>query len=192
MIAKRHFKVKKNGTAAYYCYCTKPELIENYDKAIADTDHMWDCHHRLETHTSDGERRFIDLSQAELITLGIYFDRPPEELIFLTKSEHKSLHLSEETKRKLSKMNKGRHHSEEAKKKISEARKGSHHSVETCRRISDGNKGKRLSEETKKKMSDVNKGKNDWSKNLKWYNNGVKNVRAFECPKDFIPGQLRH
>lgn len=30
--------------ARKYCY-QDISLIENYDKAIADTEHMWHCHH---------------------------------------------------------------------------------------------------------------------------------------------------
>lgn len=92
MIFKQAFNLKKNGEPDYTCFCRHPELIENYDKAIADTTQTWECHHRLETHNSDGERRSVDLSTKELIALDMYYDRPPEELIFLTKSEHRRLH----------------------------------------------------------------------------------------------------
>ena len=30
-------------------YCYEPELVENYDKAMADTEQLWVCHHRVET-----------------------------------------------------------------------------------------------------------------------------------------------
>lgn len=73
-------------------YCTEPENIENYDKAKADNFVGWCIHHRLETHNSDGERRLIDITPAELEALGMYYYRPASELIFLTESEHKSLH----------------------------------------------------------------------------------------------------
>lgn len=74
--------------------CRNREQIENYDKAIVDTTQMWDCHHRLETHFSDGTPRpnNAHLSKTELIALGMYWDRPAEELIFLTKSDHYKLH----------------------------------------------------------------------------------------------------
>lgn len=62
--------------------------IENYDKAISDTENMWHCHHRLEL-TLDGE--FAN-NKRELIRLGMYYKRPYFELIFLTEHEHKSLH----------------------------------------------------------------------------------------------------
>ena len=37
-------------------FCKSPENIENYEKAKADNFKGWDCHHRLETHNSDGKR----------------------------------------------------------------------------------------------------------------------------------------
>lgn len=43
----------------YKQYCKEPEKIENYQKAKKDNFKGWECHHRLETHTSDGERRLI-------------------------------------------------------------------------------------------------------------------------------------
>ena len=121
MISEWKFKLKKDGMPSQSCYCRTPELIENYDKAIADTTQTWDCHHRLETHNSDGERRLVDISTAELIALGMYYDRPPEELIFLTSAEHHCLHnkgkpKSEETKKRMSKPK-----SEETKQKIKDA-----------------------------------------------------------------------
>ena len=150
MINIKRFKLKKDGTLYKYCFCGMPELIEGYDKAFADEAQTWDCHHRLETHNSDGERRLVDISKPELIALGMYYDRPPEELIFLKSAEHKSLHnKSEEWKRKLSEAHKGKRLSEETRKKISEANKGKL----SC------NKGKRLSEETRKKISESLKGK---------------------------------
>ena len=136
MISEEQFRTKKNGTPYKSCYCRQPELIENYSKAIADNSEIWACHHRLETHNSDGERRLVDILGTELIALDLYYDRPPEELIFLTQSEHMRLHRigkpgamkdkhhSEETKRKMSEAHKGKPKSEEHKRKLSEAHKG--------------------------------------------------------------------
>ena len=158
-------------------FCKEPENIENYEKAKKDNFKGWDCHHRLETHNSDGERRLVDITKKELIALGMYYNRPAEELIFLTRSEHdvfrKGKHHSEETKKKMREAKKGKHLSEEHKNKIAETLKGN----------IPWNKGKRLSEETKKKMSEANKGKH-------WYNNGKINTMAKECPPGFIPGRL--
>lgn len=80
--------------------------------------------------------------------------------------------LSEETRKKMSEIQKGKnngfygkHHSEETKRKIGEAQKGKtpwnkgkHHSYETRKKISEAQKGIILSEETRKKMSDARKG----------------------------------
>lgn len=134
--------------------------IENYDKAIADTTQTWICHHRLAL-TLDGE---FAHSHDDLKRPGMYYYRPYFELIFMTKSEHDSLHntgktLSDETKKKLSDArkgkagpNKGRTFSEESRKKMSEAAKGR----------TSPNKGKTRSEETRKKISEA--GKAAWAK----------------------------
>lgn len=86
--------------------------IENYEKVMADSK-TWQCHHRLETHNSDGQRRIVDITKKELIALDMYYNRPADELIFLTNEEHVSLHhkgkyISEEYKKKLSESNKGK------------------------------------------------------------------------------------
>ena len=99
-------------------YCKDYKNIENYDKALADNFKGWECHHRLQTWNSDGERRLVDITQAELKALGMYYNRPAEELIFLTRSEHNSLH------QKGNNHFLGKRHSEETRKKMSEAKKG--------------------------------------------------------------------
>ena len=135
-------------------YCKDYENIENYHKAKADDFVGWNCHHRLETHNSDGKRRAVYITASELQALGMYYGRPASELIFLTSSEHKQLHM------------KGEHHSmygkqlsEETKKKLSEVNKGKQA----------WNKGKTLSEETKIKMSEINIGR---MKGMHFFNNG--------------------
>lgn len=150
MICIQRFRLKKDGTPYWNCLCRTPELVENYDKAIADTAQTWQCHHRLETHNFDGERRLVDISSAELIALDMYFDRPPEELIFMTALDHKRLHnvgkevcwkgkhLSEETKAKMSAAKKRKKRgplSEEQKAKLSEAKKGKHWKLVDGKRV---------------------------------------------------------
>ena len=93
-------------------YCNDIENIEGYDKAVS-SEERYDCHHRLETHTSDGERRKVDLSKEELIALGMYYNRSASELVFMTRTEHTKLHKidkhpSEETIRKRSESMKGK------------------------------------------------------------------------------------
>lgn len=41
-------------------YCKDYKNIENYEKAAAENFKGWECHHRLETHISDGELRLVD------------------------------------------------------------------------------------------------------------------------------------
>lgn len=100
--------------------------IENYELAVADNTQTWVCHHRLETHNSDDAKRLVHIQKKELIELDMYYNRPPEELIFLTSDEHSKLHhkgktLSEETKQKLSKA--GKSLSKEVKQKRNDSHK---------------------------------------------------------------------
>lgn len=72
---------------------------------------------------------------------------------------------------------------------------GKHLSEEHKRKISESNKGKKLSEKTKRHLSDVRKGKkipkiSEKLKQYKWYNNGLVNTRAIECPEGFTKGRL--
>lgn len=107
-------------------------LIENYDQAVADATQTWCCHHRRETDEG--------YSRKQLVEMGLYYKRPANELILLTKSQHQILHR------------KGKRHTEETRRKISEAHKGKKRNVWWL-------KGKPLSEETKRKISSVKKGK---------------------------------
>ena len=66
--------------------------IENYNKALKDDFKGWLTHHRLETHNSDGELRLVGLTVKELKALDMYYNRPPEELIFLKRDEHEFIH----------------------------------------------------------------------------------------------------
>jgi hypothetical protein len=154
------------GTFRYFRCCDNIEDVENYELAKADNFRGWICHHRLETHNSDGERRLVDIKKEELIALDMYYHRPAEELIFMTRSEHYTLHKchkdkqhSEETKKHLSEINKGKKLSEETKKKIGEAKKGKHPSEETRRKMSVSLKGHPVSEESRRKTSEFCKGK---------------------------------
>ena len=91
-------------------YCSEDlSLIENYALAIADTTQTWDCHHRGEILPC-GRFSVSDLKKFEL-----YFNRPASELIFLTHSEHRRLHLKGVPTGPMS---------EDHKKAISDAKKG--------------------------------------------------------------------
>ena len=79
--------------------CEDFENIENYEQAIADTENMWICHHRLEL---DEEGHRLNTMQ-QLKAKNMYYHRPSEELIFLTNSDHWKLHMNDEQKKRLSK-----------------------------------------------------------------------------------------
>ena len=168
----------------YKRYCSDIENVENYEDAKKDNFKGWHCHHRLETHNSDGERRSVDITMEELKALGMYYHRPASELIFLTISEHNSLHhkgkpLSAEQKNRLSEANKGNKHA-----------LGYKHSEETKKKISDARKDKPRSEETRNKIRAAVKG-NTNVRGRHWYNNGKISKRAKECPPGFIPGRIK-
>lgn len=70
-------------------YCSEElSLIENYQQAISDEERTWDIHHRREC---DSEGRTL-FTRTQLIDMGLYFNRPAAELIFVTKSMHSKLH----------------------------------------------------------------------------------------------------
>ena len=162
-------------------YCKDYENIENYEKAKADNFKNWCCHHRLETHNSDGERRLVDITTAELQALDMYYDRPAEELIFMKHSEHSSLHKpSDDTKKKMSAALKGENN----------PMYGKHLSEETKNKLSEELKGRKFSEEHKKKIGETKKG-NTYVRGHHWYNNGEINIRAKDCPPGFVPGRLQ-
>ena len=70
-------------------FCSEDiSLIENYHQAISDEEKMWDIHHRRE---SDSEGRTL-FTPKQLKEMGLYFNRPAAELIFVTRSMHRKLH----------------------------------------------------------------------------------------------------
>lgn len=102
----RHDMITDSETLCRYC-SEDISHIENYDKAVNDKEHLWDCHHRAEILPCG---RY---SRESLIKVGLYWNRPASELIFLRHDAHMRLHhtgneyclgrkLSDETKRKMS------------------------------------------------------------------------------------------
>lgn len=126
MINNHIFRRGVNGELLTRTLCANPELIENYDLAMADKDHCWECHHKLEAF----------YTRPELIAMGRYYHREPRELVFTLRTKefwnskshyfwpHKGRdRLSEETKAKIGEKRKGKPLSEEHKRKISEGSK---------------------------------------------------------------------
>lgn len=139
--------------------CSEYINIENYEKAINDNIQMWELHHKLG----------LEKTRKQLIKENLYYNRPPDELIFLPQWEHKHLHNSEgrnpmcgkivtdETRQKMSESHKGKTpwnkgikkcFSEETIKQMRETRKGKPYKL-----------GKTECEETRKKKSLARKGK---------------------------------
>ena len=98
-------------------YCREDlSLIENYELAITDTTQTWEIHHR----------RGTIYSSKDLKEIGEYYNRPAAELIFLTPTTHKRLHLkgipmSDANKKALIEAHRGVPRSEATKKAIGEA-----------------------------------------------------------------------
>lgn len=151
-----------------------PSLIENYDKAINDDTQMWVLHHRLEL-TLDGEYAH---SVEELKRLGMYYNRPYYELIFLTRSEHHMLHAHDKYRKTLSK-----------------AMHGHIVSTETRKKISDAHIGRKLSNEHKEKLSKARMGKNPWNKGKKGlqtpWNKGMSGAEYTSHFKDGVRNSKR-
>lgn len=78
--------------AHWQLICEDVTKVENYEKAKADNFVNWVQHHRLETHNSDGEKRLVQITAEELKALDMYYNRPAEELIWLTRAEHINIH----------------------------------------------------------------------------------------------------
>ena len=155
-------------------YCKDYKNIENYEKALADNFKGWCVHHR----------KGIDTPAEELKALGMYYDRPADELIFLTVGEHTSLHEEGEHN-----PNYGKQLSEEHRKKLSEAwSDDKHFTEETKKKISEVMKGRCFSEEHRKKLSEASKGKR---KGMHWYNNNITEKFCYECPDGFVPGRIK-
>lgn len=132
-------------------------LIENYYEAVNDQTQKWVCHHRRELN-DDGSFAY---SVKDLIAMGLYYKRSAEELIFLTWSEHSTLHNKNRTGERnpgygKPAPNRGVPMSEETKKKISEANKGK---PSPMKGKQSPFKGKKHSNEAKQKMSLARKGK---------------------------------
>lgn len=101
-------------------YCKDFQKIENFLEAYNDLNETWHCHHRLELHND------YENSMEDLIMMNLYYNRPPEELIFIRASEHISMHCKGKKPKNWSELiirNKGAKRSEEARKNMSESAK---------------------------------------------------------------------
>lgn len=184
-----------------YC-CEDISLIENYDIAVNSPD-KYDCHHRLEIQNGK------EISVKELKELGLYYNRPANELIFITHNEHTAMHGKFRCVNKGSPANKGKHYfnngeveifanecpegfvlgrlprSKEWSEKISLSRLSNPipQTEELLLKLRNSHLGNKLTEQSKQKLSKEFQGR-------KFYNNGIINVFVKECPEGFIPGRI--
>lgn len=154
--------------------------IENYDKAINDKTQTWVCHHRLEISPWSSKH----ITPARLKELGMYFDREPEELIFLTRGGHMLIHnQSSERNKHISESNKGKKHSKEWNIKVGIASKKK--SKEAFAKATAAS----LTKEA------IEKRRNSLKETLKlhphhWWNNGEKETYQEFCPDGYKKGRL--
>lgn len=124
-------------------YCNDKTKIENYELAKADDFKGWVIHHRFESHFSDGTPRPANafLSMEELKALDMYWERPPEELVYMRTHDHRVLHMGGAAN-----SFHGKQHSDKTRRQIAESLRGN----------IPWNKGKKgcFSEETRRKMSE--------------------------------------
>ena len=99
--------------------------------------------------------------------------------------------MSEETRKKLSELNKGPKNPmygkkipEELRQKTSERFKKIPRTKEWYEKISKSLKGKKPSAKTREIWSKHRKGR-------KWWNNGIIQTQSFECPEGYVPGMLK-
>lgn len=181
--------------------CEDISKIENYDKAIADPERVWHCHHRFELFWW-----FVSFAE-DLKKQGLYYDRPASELIFLTNNDHMKLHQKNrttETNKKIVETKRLNGPSEAQREhaiELGRSWRGKKRSEKFRLLISIANKGKTLSDETKRLVSlhhaDVSGannpmfGKKGAAFGKHWFNNGEKELYAFECPEGFVPGRMK-
>ena len=171
-------------------YCSEPlELVENYAAAKSENFKGWCIHHKREIE-NDGSTK----TRQELIDKGMYWNRPADELVFMTNEAHNKLHGKHPVKSTAIKISQTRLqriangeikvdtsclHTPEVRAKISIANK---------KRLADKKNhpmyGKHQSEESRKKNSLAQRGRH-------WWNDGVSCKHAKECPgPEWKPGRI--
>lgn len=146
-------------------------------------------------YVSQTHKEYCDEKDYKLIrSMYDYFRHAPDEERHKRRSEASkrgAQNMSQETKenwkRKISEANKGRasQFTDEWKANISKGKKRQYQEHPELRehlsKLMTGRKGCHHTEEFKKFVSERTKGR-------KWFTNGIKNVREYECPEGYWPG----
>ena len=104
----------------------------------------------------------------------------PENLIFLSESEHNKVHANDRRGDYWDRVSKSMSIAKTGEKN---AMYGKKHSAETKEKMSVTQLGHFVSDETKEKQSSIKKGRH-------WFNNGIRSVLTYECPPGFTHGRL--
>lgn len=152
-------------------FCYELNKVENYELAKSENFVDWSLHHRLETHFSNGDPRpkKCNLTVKELKALGMYYNRPADELLFMRKSDHMRLHALASNNFKPqfgNQYKKGYHPSVETRARISETSKAVVHTQDWNKKVGESQKKywDNLSSEEKNKRS-----KTDSEAQKKWW-----------------------
>lgn len=139
--------------------------------------------HRYVMHSFIGDHEGMDIHHLNENK----FDNRLCNLVYLSSSEHMSLHRSGKPP-----WNKGIKMDEEFRKKVSEASLGKKLTEEHKKKISEAQKGKKLSDDHIKHLSESQKG-NTIARGRVWVNNGVENKFVYpdQIPEGFVRGVLR-
>lgn len=144
--------------------CKDYTKIENYEEAISDTNNKWHCHHKLGIMPFSHKT----INSKKLKEYGLYYNQPPEALIFIKESEHHKLHnscMSDEWHTNLSnaaknqKENSGRFVKSHKRNNGRKRPDTSIRNKEIFSGKQSWNKGLILSDEHKKHLSESHKGK---------------------------------
>lgn len=165
--------------------------------------------HRIQAHTAWGYKEGYVVHHIDKNRL----NNALSNLAYLTYVEHRKIHaddiitdywrqrmnemfqtrvISEETRLKISKANKGKEmfFTDEHKRKLSEAHTRLWADDEYRARITDIMKKNhyKMTEADKQRQSEKMKGK---TKGMTWWNNGIVNTRSRECPEGYTEGRIK-
>ena len=151
-------------------YCREDiSKIAGYKEAIADTTQTYICHHR-------NAEPFTGFCKEDLKKINMYNNRPASELMFVTRSEHRSIH-NKGTGNPMY----GKHPKDVYKHDVYEQWKHKQSSAFT--KINKSRIGIQLTETHKQKLSENSSGR-------VWFTNGIVNKFTRDCPVGFVKGRI--